>query len=162
MEKKRWFNSSLVLLLLSLSYSLPAYSQARAADAYMLNKLNGTWVMSTRRSTIIETWTQQNDSTWTGKTWRVVKNDSTLQQSVMLVKRGEELFFIPEYEGDPGHPARLKLRVLKPIGFVAEDLANDFPKKITYRFKDDRHLDARVEGARDGTIQEYIFNYQKQ
>ncbi|SEW57258.1 DUF6265 family protein [Chitinophaga arvensicola] len=148
------------LLIFLMVAGLRVAGQVRTADFPLLNKLEGTWKMNTRKSTIVETWIRSNDSTWTGKTWRVVGKDSALQQSMQVARRGEAIFYIPVYEGPDKPPAiRLQLRVLKAIGFVAEDLNNDFPKKITYRFKDDRHLDARVEGVRDGTIEEYIFQY---
>ncbi|RFS26868.1 hypothetical protein DVR12_03525 [Chitinophaga silvatica] len=165
MEKKLLFNNrtGLILLLLLLGNCLTTAAQVRLEDAAFLNKLNGTWRMSTRRSVIIETWQQKDDSTWLGQTWRVVKEkDSTLQQSIILARRGNAIYFMPTYEGRVGNPIQLTLRVLKPVGFVAEDLNNDFPKKVIYRFKDARHLDARVEGAQQGTIQEYIFNFEKQ
>jgi hypothetical protein len=165
MEKKLWFSNSLPLLFLGVltGFCQEASSQVRLEDANYLNKLKGTWVMSSRRSDIIETWKQQDDSTWLGETWRVVKGkDSVLQQSIVLARREGSLYFMPTYEGREGEPVKLKIRVLKPIGFVAEDLNNDFPKKVTYRFKDANHLDARVEGNQAGTIQEYIFNYERQ
>ncbi|NLR77104.1 DUF6265 family protein [Chitinophaga eiseniae] len=161
MAKKRWYNSKYLLLAgLLLAGSLRAASQVSTTDFPLLSKLEGTWRMSTRKSTIVERWSKINDSTWSGKTWRVVGKDSAVQQSMQVVQRNGEISFMPVYEGGPtARPIRLRLRVLKPIGFVAEDLNNDFPRKITYRFKDARHLDARVEGTRDGTIEEYIFQY---
>ncbi|WP_212003749.1 DUF6265 family protein [Chitinophaga sp. HK235] len=161
MEKKLWWSSSLVLLLL-LAGSVTTAAQVRPADFGMLNKLAGTWVYKTRRGTVVETWSRANDSTWAGKTWRVAGADSALQQSVQLVRHGNDIFFIPAYVGLTSPlPIRLKLRVLKVIGFVAEDLENDFPQKVTYRFKDEDHLEARVIGKRDGTTEEYIFPYQR-
>lgn len=161
MAKKLWWSSSLVLLLL-LAGSVDAAAQVRPADFRILEKLRGTWIMKTRRGAVVETWARTNDSTWSGKTWRVTGTDSSLQQSVALVRQGNDIFFIPEYEGrEETSPIRLKLRVLKAIGFVAEDLANDFPQKVTYRFKDDEHLDAKVEGKRGGTVEQYIFPYQR-
>lgn len=160
MAKKQWYNSRYILLLSLLAGSVPAAGQANTADFHLLDKLQGTWKMNTRKSTIVESWSRVNDSTWSGKTWRIVGADSALQQTMLLTRRGNDMYFMPVYEGhQPTVPVRLRLRVLKPVGFVAEDLNNDFPRKITYRFKDTRHLDARVEGMRDGTIEEYIFQY---
>lgn len=160
MAKKQWYSSRYLLLLSLLAGSLSAAGQASTADFRLLDQLQGTWRMNTRKSTIVERWSRLNDSTWSGQTWRVVGADSALQQSMQLAKRGDGIYFMPVYEGhQPAVPVRLKLRVLKQVGFVAEDLNNDFPRKITYRFKDARHLDARVEGTRDGTIEEYIFQY---
>ncbi|CAL1517899.1 DUF6265 family protein [Chitinophaga sp. MM2321] len=163
MVKKRWHSSSYLLLLIILTGSLEAAAQVRPADFSLLNRLEGTWVMKTRHSTVVETWSRLNDSTWHGKTWRVVGADSAVQQSIQLVRQGNDIFFMPSYEGSETlTPTRLKLRVLKAVGFVAEDLNNDFPRKVTYRFKDARHLEARVEGERDGTIEEYIFQYMQE
>ncbi|MBO9729876.1 MAG: hypothetical protein J7623_14660 [Chitinophaga sp.] len=161
MEKKQWYNSkSLLLLLFLVAGSFRVAGQVNPADFRILDKLAGTWSMHTRKSTIVESWSKLNDSTWSGKTWRIIGADSALQQTMQLVRRNNEIYFLPVYAGhQPQTPVRLRLRVLKPIGFVAEDLNNDFPKKITYRFKDARHLEARVEGTRDGTIEEYIFQY---
>jgi hypothetical protein len=160
MAKKQWYSSKFILLLSFMAGSLQVAGQASTADFHFLDKLQGTWRMNTRKSTIVEKWSRVNDSTWRGQTWRVVGADSALQQSMQLARRGNDMYFMPVYEGhQPATPVRLRLRVLKPVGFVAEDLSNDFPRKITYRFKDARHLDARVEGTRDGTIEEYIFQY---
>jgi hypothetical protein len=160
MGRKQWFSNSIALILICLAGSFHAAGQVNMADIRYLQQLEGTWKMNTRKSTIIESWNRVNDSTWAGKTWRVVGSDSSVQQSMRLVRRGNDIYFMPTYEGNTKtNPIALKLRVLKPVGFVAEDLNNDFPRKITYRFKDARHLDARVEGTRDGTIEEYIFQY---
>ncbi|NSL87038.1 hypothetical protein [Chitinophaga solisilvae] len=164
MVKKLWWSSSLGLLLLILAGSaLPAAAQVRPADFHLLNRLAGTWIMKTRRGAVIENWSRLNDSTWLGKTWRVIGPDTTLQQSVELARQGADIFFIPIYAGSTTPtPIRLRLRVLKAIGFVGEDLQQDFPQKVTYRFKDEDHLEARVVGKRDGTVEEYIFSFRKE
>lgn len=160
MAKKQWWNSSILFFLLIACGGLRAAAQARVADFSYLDRLEGTWKMETKRSTVVETWTRVNDSTWYGRTWRVIGADSALQQSIQLVRHYDGIYFIPAYTGRQTlAPIRLKLRVLKPVGFVAEDLQNDFPQKITYRFVSGRQLDARVKGKRDGTIEEYIFHY---
>ncbi|MCW3466464.1 hypothetical protein [Chitinophaga nivalis] len=160
MATKQWYNSSCLIILILLAGSLRAAAQARVQDFKYLDKLEGTWVMPTRSSHVVEIWRKTNDSTWQGKTWRVVGADSALQQSIQLTRSGNDIYFMPAYEGQKTvTPIRLRVRVLKPIGFVAEDLQQAFPRKITYRFKDARHLDARIEGSRDGTIEEYIFQY---
>lgn len=161
MAKKQWWSNSLVLLLL-LTGSISAAAQVRPADFRLLDKLAGTWKMKTKLGSVLETWSRTNDSTWTGRTWRVNGTDTTLQQSVELVRQGSDIFFIPVYEGRmETTPIRLKVRVLKAVGFVAEDTTNDFPQKVTYRFTDEEHLDAKVVGERDGTIEEYLFPYRR-
>ncbi|WP_143160074.1 DUF6265 family protein [Chitinophaga jiangningensis] len=152
-----------LLLVFAASCAWQAASaQASVKDFPYLSKLQGTWVMNTRKGSVVEQWQQVNDSTWYGRTWRVAEGDSSLQQSVSLVKQGDAIYFMPVYTGhETLVPVKLKVRVLKPIGFVAEDLKNDFPQKVTYRFSAPTVLEARVQGTRDGTVEEYIFKYNK-
>ncbi|NIG54634.1 DUF6265 family protein [Chitinophaga sp. Cy-1792] len=160
MVKKLLWSSSLLLIILGCC--LQASAQANAGDFGYLNKLEGTWTMRTKHGAVMEAWVKRNDSTWTGKTWRVAAGDTALQQSVELVRRGADVYFIPSYTGhETFAPIRLRVRVLKAIGFVAEDLKNDFPQKVTYRFSSEKMLEARVQGTRDGTVEEYIFKYSK-
>ncbi|WP_291906603.1 DUF6265 family protein [Chitinophaga sp. CB10] len=151
-----------VLFMAMAGAGQAASAQASVKDFPYLKKLQGTWVMNTRKGSVVEQWQQVNDSTWYGRTWRVAEGDSSLQQSINLVKQGDAIYFMPVYTGhETLAPLKLKVRVLKPIGFVAEDLQNDFPQKVTYRFSTPTVLEARVQGTRDGTVEEYIFKYNK-
>lgn len=158
MAKKLWCSSSL-LLTLFLCAGMNAGAQVQPGDFRYLNRLEGNWLMHTRQSTFRETWRRLNDSCWQGQNWRVVGKDSTLMEVMQLVRTSEGIFYIPDIEGQP---VRFKLRVLKPIGFVAENLANDFPQKVRYRWKDDTHLDVRIEGKQEKTYSEIIFQYEKE
>lgn len=161
MEKMQWFSSSLALLL--LGSSLNAAAQALPADFGYLNRLEGTWVMRTRQSVIIERWSRLNDSCWQGQTWRKVGQDSSLQETVQLLRMPDGIYFIPTVSNQNNRqPVRFKVRTLKAAGFVAENPQHDFPQKIIYRFKDDNHLDARIEGKQDKTFSQVMFQYVKE
>ncbi|HEU4555651.1 MAG TPA: DUF6265 family protein [Chitinophaga sp.] len=161
MEKKRWYSNSLLLLLLCCS--LAAAGQVRTADFHYLDLLEGTWNMRTRQSVITEQWHKVNDSTWQGHTWRITGRDSSLQESMQLIRTADGIYYIPIVMGQHNNqPVRFKLTVLKPIGFIAENPAHDFPKKITYRWKNETHLDAKVEGRQGNTEGEFIFQYTKE
>lgn len=162
MEKKPWFSSSLLLILL-LCGGLSAGAQVKPENFWYLNRLIGTWHMRTRQSVIVEQWERANDSTLQGRTWRIVGKDSTIQETMQLVRSADGIYYIPTIpDQNNGQPVRFKLRVLKVVGFVAENPAHDFPKKITYRWKDEDHLDARVEGKQGNTTGEVIFQYVRQ
>ncbi|HEY8916788.1 MAG TPA: DUF6265 family protein [Chitinophaga sp.] len=161
MEKKRWCSSSLFLLL--TLWGATAAGQARTENFHYLNLLEGTWNMRTRESVITEQWHKVNDSTWQGHTWRIVGRDSSLQESMQLVRAADGIYYIPVMTGQANNtPARVKLTVLKPIGFIAENPANDFPKKITYRWKSETHLDVKVEGKQGNVMGEFLFQYNKE
>ncbi|GAA0563971.1 DUF6265 family protein [Chitinophaga japonensis] len=161
MEKKPWYSSSLLIILLACS--LTVAGQVRPADFRHLDKLEGTWVMRTKLSLIVEQWRKVNDSTFQGRAWRITGRDSSLQETIQLVRRADGIYYIPTVsDQNNGQPVPFKLRVLKPVGFVAENPQHDFPQKITYRWRDARHLDARVEGKEGKTTAELIFQYEKQ
>ncbi len=162
MEKKPWCSSSLLVLIILLSGVLSAAAQVRQENFRYLTRLVGTWEMRTRESIITEQWSRVNDSTFEGRTWRIVGTDSALQETMQLVRTTDAIYYIPTIKGqNNGLPVRFKLRVLKPEGFIAENPEHDFPKKITYRLKDERHLDAKVEGMQGNTFGEFIFQYKK-
>ncbi|KAA2242871.1 hypothetical protein F0L74_10105 [Chitinophaga agrisoli] len=162
MDKKRWYNSSLFLLIILLSGVLSATGQVKTENFRYLTRLVGTWEMRTRESMITEQWSRVNDSTFEGRTWRIVNADSVLQETMQLIRSTDAIYYIPTIKGQNNdQPVRFKLQVLKPEGFIAENPAHDFPKKITYRLKDERHLDAKVEGKQGNTYGEIIFQYKK-
>lgn len=162
MAKKRWCSNSLLLILV-LGGCLTATAQVQPADFKYLDQLEGSWVMRTRQSIIAENWTRLNDSCWQGQSWRIVGRDSTLEASMQLLRAADGIYFIPLITGQlHSQPLRLKVRVLKPIGFVAENLSYDFPQKVIYRFKGADELDARFYGKQQGTSQEIIFQYEKE
>jgi len=161
MEKKRWCSSSLLATLLACS--MTAAGQVRPADFRYLDKLEGTWVMRTKLSVIAEQWQKVNDSTFQGRAWRITGRDSSLQETMQLVRRTDGIFYIPTVpDQHNGQPVPFRVRVLKPVGFIAENPDNDFPQKITYRWQDARHLDARIEGKEGKTTAELIFQYVKE
>jgi len=161
MEKKRWYSSSLLAAVLICS-SLSAAAQVNPDNFNYLYRLVGTWSMRTPQSVIIEQWQRVNDTTLQGHTWRIVGQDSSLQETMQLVRTGNDIYYIPVIrDQNNGQPVPFKLRVLKLVGFIAENPAHDFPKKITYRFKDEDHLDARVEGKQGNTTGEVIFRYER-
>jgi Domain of unknown function (DUF6265) len=161
MEKKRWYSSSLLAAVLLCS-SLSATAQVSPDNFNYLYRLVGTWSMRTPQSVITEQWQRVNDTTLQGHTWRIVGKDSSLQATMQLVRTGNDIYYIPTIrDQNNGQPVPFKLRVLKLVGFIAENPAHDFPKKITYRFKDEDHLDARVEGKQGNTTGEVIFRYER-
>ena len=161
MEKKRWYSSSLLAAVLLCS-SLGAAAQVNPDNFNYLYRLVGTWSMRTPQSVIIEQWQRVNDTTLQGHTWRIVGKDSSLQETMQLVRTGNDIYYIPVIrDQNNGQPVPFKLRVLKLVGFIAENPAHDFPKKITYRFKDEDHLDARVEGKQGNMTGEVIFRYER-
>jgi hypothetical protein len=139
-------------------------AQVTNADFHFLDRMEGRWAMRTKHSIFRENWVRINDDVWQGTSWRIADRDSVKQDDMKLLRTPEGIFYTIAAVKDPqtGQPLRFKLRVLKTVGFVAENLESPYPQKITYRWKDDRHMDAHFEGKQEKTFSEIILQYIKE
>ncbi|SFD85424.1 hypothetical protein SAMN05518672_103526 [Chitinophaga sp. CF118] len=160
MVRKLLYSSSLLIIFCLNA----ATAQVTNADFHYLDRMEGNWAMHTKRSTFREIWTRINADSWQGISWRIVGNDSVKQDEMKVLRTSEGIFYTIAAVTDPqnGQPIRFKLRVLKTIGFVAENTGSNYPQKITYRWKDDKHMDAHFEGKQEKTFSEIILQYVKE
>jgi hypothetical protein len=163
MEKKPLFRNSLMVALVLCACHM-ASAQVTPADFHYLDRMEGYWTMKTKLGIYAEKWKKVNDSTWKGRTMRIEGNDSTKLDDMFLFIKNDAIYFTIEAVRDKAMrlPILFRLRVLKPVGFVAENLKSPYPQKIVYRWKDDRHMDAHFEGKEEKTTREIILQYTKQ
>ena len=158
MVRKLLFSSSLLLVFL-----INASAQVTNADFHFLDRMEGKWAMRTKTSVFREIWTRVNEDSWQGVSWRIVGKDSVKQDEMKLIRTPEGIFYtIAAVQDQSGQPLRFKLRVLKTVGFVAENPESPYPQKIVYRWKDNRHMDAHFEGKQEKTFSEIILQYVKE
>jgi len=157
MVKRLLFSSSLLLICFS------AMAQGSENDIRFLEPIAGNWVMKTKRSTFREIWMKVGEGSWQGTSWRIVGTDSVKQDEMTLQLSGDAINYSIAAVQDvkTGQPVLYKLRVLKKVGFVAENLDASYPQKIIYRFRDDKHMDAHFEGKHEKTFSEIILQYTK-
>jgi hypothetical protein len=154
MVKRLLFSSSLLLLCCSVM------AQVSLNEIRFLEPIAGNWVMKTKRSTFREVWTKIGEGSWQGTSWRIVGSDSVKQDEMTLRLDGDAIYYsIAAVQDATGQPVLYKLRVLKKVGFVAENLEASYPQKIIYRFKDGKHMDAHFEGKHEKTFSEIILQY---
>jgi hypothetical protein len=158
MVRKLLFSSSLLIFFLNCS------AQVSNADFHFLDRIEGNWAMHTKRSTFREMWTRVNEDNWKGVSWRIADKDSVKQDEMTLQRTPEGIFYTIAAVQDvkSGQPLKFKLRVLKMVGFVAENAESPYPQKIIYRFKDSKHMDAHFEGKQAKTYSEIILQYVKE
>ncbi|MBW8687849.1 DUF6265 family protein [Chitinophaga rhizophila] len=160
MGKRLLFRSN-VLTILFLCAAALASAQVRLADVHYLNRIEGYWTMKTKLGIYAEKWKKTGDHSWKGRTMRIQGGDSTKIDDMQLFQEGDSLYFTIAAVRDEqtGEPVRFKLRVLKSVGFVAENLQSRYPQKIIYRWKDETHMDAHFEGKEGKTTREIILQY---
>jgi hypothetical protein len=159
MVRKLLFSSSLLLL-----FFLDCSAQVSNTDFHFLDRIEGNWAMHTKRSVFREIWTRIDENSWQGVSWRIADKDSVKQDEMMLQRTPEGIFYSIAAVQDvkSGLPLKFKLRVLKMVGFVAENPESPYPQKIIYRFKDSKHIDAHFEGKQGKTYSEIILQYVKE
>jgi hypothetical protein len=163
MEKKQWLRNN-ILLLLCLWTGNIVHAQITTVDFHYLDKMEGTWTMTTKRSTYLEKWSRMDENTWQGQSWRIVGKDSTKMDDMRLIRTPTGIYYAIAAVKDPktGKAMRFPLRVLKPVGFVAENLESDYPQKVIYRWKSEKRMDAHFEGKKEKTFSEIIMQYVKE
>lgn len=162
MERKLSFRNSLLIIVCLCACHI-ASAQVNMSDFHFLDRMEGYWTMKTRLGIYAEKWKRVDDKTWKGRTMRIEGNDSTKLDDMFLFRDGDAIYFTIAAVKDKttGEPILFKLRVLKSVGFVAENLQSPYPQKIVYRWKDETHMDAHFEGREEKTTREIIMQYSK-
>ena len=110
--------------------------------------LIGTWKAQSKEGIIMETWRPMTDTSFDGETTLYKKTTETVMlEKIRLVSRGKDFYYIPVVQGQNNKmPVEFRVSAYSKKGFVAENPAHDFPKKISYTLKKDS-LYASVEGG---------------
>lgn len=117
-----------------------------------MNWLVGQWENKTPEGLLTETWTKDNDSTFSGQTY-FIKNekDTVHSESIILTQLKEELIYRPTVKGQNNdEPVDFKLTSELENSFTFENPKHDYPQKITYKKINDKSLVASISGNQQG------------
>lgn len=115
------------------------------ADA---NWLLGRWEQKTPKRTIYETWTFNNDSTYSCKSYLLKEKDTIVLETVSLLQKNGTLYYIPTVTNQNNSmPVSFKLTFASGNKLVFENPAHDFPQKITYALISSDSLIAAISGV---------------
>lgn len=113
--------------------------------------LVGSWEQKLPDGIITETWTKEDDSTFSGKSFFIKQKDTIHLESIVLSQKGEDLFYIPTVSGQNNNePVTFKLTSEAENNFTFENPAHDYPQKITYKKVNDTSLLATISGKQQG------------
>ncbi|WAC12935.1 DUF6265 family protein [Dyadobacter pollutisoli] len=140
---RRWTALSAILLLMAFSQVTDFTKQ----DFEKLKPLSGLWVSKRANGDIYEQWARSSDSELTGRSYKMMKTDTMLLESMKLYHRGGEIVFAPVAARQNNEKEVLfKLRSIAGNEFVFENLQHDFPQRIVYRLISRDSLHAYIEG----------------
>jgi hypothetical protein len=127
-----------------------------------LQKLQGTWVMKTKKGTIGETWKVINDKELSGSGFMVKGVDTISLEQVRLLRRNDGIYYESKVEGqNAGRAVPFKLIVSEGEKFVFENRTHDYPTTIIYSFITSDSLVARIEGLQKGVSKSSEFYYSR-
>ncbi len=131
-----------------------------------LSRLEGNWVMegaeNPESNFMLESWTMVNDTLFTGIAYEVVNSDSTLAETIRLVIREGQIYYIPSVtDQNKGEPVPFKLTKSDSAHFVFENPDHDFPNTISYEFLGKDSLIASIAGRIKGEPRSMEFYYER-
>jgi hypothetical protein len=135
----------LILLFLVTAFAEKKVESKMQSFKWMV----GSWTMKTKNGAITETWVSINDSTLGGE-GIMVKNTGDTQQleTTRLIYRNKEYFYCSVAHGQNNEEeTKFKITSFSENGFVSENPAHDFPKRITYQLINKDSLHAFIDGG---------------
>lgn len=132
-----------------------------------LSRIEGDWKMSgsddPENDFLLESWRKVNDTLYIGKSYEVIKNDSTLTETIQLVATAGEIFYIPTVTNqNDGQPVSFKLIKKEGNTFIFDNPEHDFPTTISYELKSDHEMNASIAGTIKGEPRSMEFYYKKE
>ncbi len=109
---------------------------------------------------IVESWNKVNDTLYAGRSYQVIGVDSTLTETIQLILKGTDLFYIPTVQAQNNQqPVSFRLTSQEGMKFTFENPEHDFPTTIVYEFRSDSSLKASISGTIHGELKAMDFEY---
>lgn len=116
-----------------------------------MNWLVGNWEQKLPDGTLTETWTKENDSTFSGDSYFINTKDTVHFESIKLTQRAEELTYSATVVGqNDDKPVDFKLILDADNTFTFENSTHDYPQKIIYKKVTSDRLIATISGKQQG------------
>jgi hypothetical protein len=131
------------LLLISQTDSLNLNYKMDESTLDIFEFITGKWMMNEER-VYLEEWKREPDGSYTGKAFFIVDGKEKNPEKLKLHFHDGNIFYTADVSHNP-EPVNFKLTEFDNNAAVFENPLHDFPRKITYIFKDDL-LTATIEG----------------
>ena len=124
--------------------------------------LVGTWEQKLPDGILIENWIKKNDSTFLGKNFFINEKDTIHAESIVLTQKNDKLVYIPTVNGQNNdEPTTFTLTSDTENIFCFENLAHDYPQKITYKKLSSKLLIATISGQQQEKMKQESYPMSK-
>jgi hypothetical protein len=151
MKKIIWLISLIVLICsasLLMFISCQNKSEKKFDKLEKMNWLLGNWENEMPEGVLTETWTKENDSTFSGTTYFIInKKDTVHSEAIILKQLNDELVYRPTVKGQNNDESvDFKLISESENSFSFENPKHDYPQKIVYKKVNETSLVATISG----------------
>lgn len=113
--------------------------------------LIGEWENKMPEGLLMEVWTKDNDSTFSGNSYFIKEEDTTHFESIVLIEVKDEIIYRPTVKGQNNdEPVDFKLTSDVENSFTFENPKHDYPQKVTYKKVNEKSLVATISGIQQG------------
>lgn len=120
----------------------------------------GSWVTKTKKGFICERWQKISDTELRDQGFKVSGNDTTLVETVQLIEKDEQIYYIPTVKNqNDGKPVLFRLTEVKGNQFTFSNPEHDYPQFIVYDFISTDSIHAWVDGNINGKPLKIDYNY---
>jgi len=147
-------------IILFLFFTAPASAQWTYKDFNRLRHMAGAWEMKTDKGFLQEKWERVNDSTLSGKSYKIERGVSILDENMTLIFSGKEIVFSATVQHkNKGLPVYFKLIRIDGGKFIFENKEHDFPTQVIYQVKSSDQLLAWINGTTEKGFQTISFEF---
>ena len=150
---------SVVILLL---ICFVAYAQQTDKFKPLYALAGGTWQMKTKKGLICERWTKTNATELNSIGFKVIGTDTTIEEKVRLIKKGNNIYYIPTVIGqNGGNEVLFRLTSTTNGEYIFTNPEHDFPQRVVYQFITADSLHAYVDGQYNDKFVKQDFHYKR-
>lgn len=133
------------------------FLQLQKADWFL-----GRWENNSEEGSLSEIWKKQNDSTFYGESYFVIKNDTVFAETIQLQERNGVLSYVVSVPNqNEEKPVTFQLNKNTNEGLIFENPSHEYPTKISYKQVGTDSLVAEISGIKDGKLKSEFFKMKK-
>ena len=142
------------IVLITFFFSCQKAEKATSFEKLVkMSWLLGQWENKMDDGIVSESWKKKNDSTFVAQAYFIKEKDTLHSESIELLQKGEDLFYIPIVKGQNNDKAvAFKLTKSTENEFTFENPTHDYPQKIVYKMQNATSLVATISGKQQGKV----------
>jgi hypothetical protein len=128
-----------------------------------LKSMEGSWMVRSDKTMMIETWKYSNDTLIEGTVRMSDLDSNTLFSEKLAIRKiGNSIFYIAAVSNqNNGSEIPFELKSSNNSVFIFENPKHDFPQRIVYDISVKAKISAYIEGIVNGKLQRTDFNFEE-